>query len=80
MIRATFDALNGEFGGYVAALFNLNPLLERDGYHVLVDLLREPGLRRRAGRRLADVLSGRHSGTAGGDCWATGSRRCAGRP
>lgn len=68
------------FGGYVAALFNLNPLLERDGYHVLVDLLREPGLRRRAGRRLADVLSGRHSGTAGGDCWATGSRRCAGRP
>ena len=36
------------FGGYVGALFNLNPLLERDGYHVLVDLLREPGLRRRA--------------------------------
>jgi len=47
------------FAGYVGALFNLNPLLERDGYHVLVDLLREPGLRRRASRRLADVLSGR---------------------
>ncbi|MGH2910338.1 MAG: hypothetical protein ACRDK8_13720 [Solirubrobacteraceae bacterium] len=23
------------FGGYVGALFNLNPLLQRDGYHVL---------------------------------------------
>jgi putative peptide zinc metalloprotease protein len=46
------------FGGYVGALFNLNPLLERDGYHVLVDLLGEPGLRRRASKRLTDVLSG----------------------
>ena len=46
------------FGGYVGALFNLNPLMERDGYHVLVDLLREPGLRRRATRHLHDVLSG----------------------
>jgi putative peptide zinc metalloprotease protein len=52
------------FGGYVGALFNLNPLLERDGYHVLVDLLREPGLRRRASRRLGLALSGR--GAAGG--------------
>ncbi len=50
------------FGGYVAALFNLNPLLERDGYHALVDVTREPGLRRRAARRLADSLSGhRHA-------------------
>jgi putative peptide zinc metalloprotease protein len=47
------------FGGYVGALFNLNPLMERDGYHVLVDLLREPGLRRRATRHLHEVLSGR---------------------
>jgi len=47
------------FGGYVGALFNLNPLMERDGYHVLVDLLRVPGLRRRASRRLYGVLSGR---------------------
>jgi putative peptide zinc metalloprotease protein len=47
------------FGGYVGALFNLNPLMERDGYHVLVDLLQEPGLRRRATRHLHDVLSGR---------------------
>ncbi len=45
------------FAGYVGALFNLNPLLERDGYHVLVDLLREPGLRRRASRRLAGARS-----------------------
>lgn len=46
------------FGGYVVALFNLNPLLDRDGYHVLVDVLGTPGLRRRASRRLADALSG----------------------
>jgi putative peptide zinc metalloprotease protein len=46
------------FGGYVGALFNLNPLMERDGYHVLVDLLQEPGLRRRASRRLHGVLAG----------------------
>jgi putative peptide zinc metalloprotease protein len=45
-------------GGYIGALFNLNPLLERDGYHVLVDLLREPGLRRRASKRVSDVLAG----------------------
>ena len=31
------------FGGYVGALFNLNPLMERDGYHVLVDLLSRAG-------------------------------------
>jgi putative peptide zinc metalloprotease protein len=36
------------FGAYVGAFFNLNPLVERDGYHILVDVLREPGLRRRA--------------------------------
>jgi putative peptide zinc metalloprotease protein len=46
------------FGGYVGALFNLNPLLERDGYHVLVDALREPGLRRRAAKRLTDAIAG----------------------
>ena len=32
-------------GGYIAALFNLNPFLERDGYHLLADGLRVPGLR-----------------------------------
>lgn len=53
------------FGGYVGALFNLNPLMERDGYHVLVDLLRAPGLRRRASIRVARALSGR--GAPAGD-------------
>jgi putative peptide zinc metalloprotease protein len=46
------------FGAYVAAFFNLNPLVERDGYHVLVDLLREPGLRRRAREQLRRRLAG----------------------
>jgi putative peptide zinc metalloprotease protein len=46
------------FGGYVGALFNLNPLLQRDGYHVLVDALREPGLRRRASARVNAAIAG----------------------
>jgi putative peptide zinc metalloprotease protein len=33
---------------YAATLFNLNPLLELDGYYMLVDALRVPNLRRRA--------------------------------
>jgi putative peptide zinc metalloprotease protein len=33
---------------YLATLFNLNPLLELDGYFILVDALRLPDLRRRA--------------------------------
>lgn len=33
---------------YIATLFNLNPLLELDGYFILVDWLRLPDLRRRA--------------------------------
>jgi putative peptide zinc metalloprotease protein len=36
------------FACYVATLFNLNPLLELDGYYMLVDALRLPNLRRRA--------------------------------
>jgi putative peptide zinc metalloprotease protein len=36
------------FAAYIGALFNLNPVLDRDGYHMLVDALREPGLKRRA--------------------------------
>jgi putative peptide zinc metalloprotease protein len=35
-------------GAYTGMLLNLNPLLERDGYHMLVDLLNEPNLRRRS--------------------------------
>jgi putative peptide zinc metalloprotease protein len=47
------------FGAYVGAFFNLNPMVERDGYHVLVDLLREPGLRLRAREQLRRRLAGR---------------------
>jgi putative peptide zinc metalloprotease protein len=47
------------FAGYVGAFFNLNPFIERDGYHMLVDWLREPGLRRRAKEQFARRLSGR---------------------
>ena len=36
-----------------------NPFIERDGYHMLVDHLREPGLRRRAREQFARRLSGR---------------------
>lgn len=38
---------------YLAALANLNPVLDRDGYHVLVDWLGVPGLRRHARQWLA---------------------------
>jgi putative peptide zinc metalloprotease protein len=47
------------FAGYVGALFNLNPFLERDGYHMLVDYLGEPGLRRRAREQFKRRLAGR---------------------
>jgi putative peptide zinc metalloprotease protein len=46
------------FGAYVAGFMNLNPFLDRDGYHMLVDLLREPQLRRRSRARLAGAISG----------------------
>ena len=46
------------FAAYVGACFNLNPFLERDGYHMLSDLLREPSLRRRAREQFARRLSG----------------------
>jgi putative peptide zinc metalloprotease protein len=47
------------FGAYVGAFFNLNPFLDRDGYHILVDWLREPGLRKRAREQFNRRLSGR---------------------
>ena len=50
------------FAAYVGGLFNLNPFLERDGYHVLVDLLGEPMLRRRAREDLRQRLSGHADG------------------
>src|SRR4051812_1926799 len=43
---------------YVGAFFNLNPFLDRDGYQILVDVLREPGLRRRSREQFNRVLSG----------------------
>ena len=51
------------FGAYVASFFNLNPLLPRDGYHVLADWLREPSLRERAREQLFRQLSGRGDGS-----------------
>jgi putative peptide zinc metalloprotease protein len=47
------------FAAYLGAFFNLNPFVERDGYQILADLLREPGLRRRARAQLVRRLSGR---------------------
>jgi putative peptide zinc metalloprotease protein len=55
-VREVFFQL--AFAAYVGAFFNLNPFLERDGYHILVDVLREPGLRRRAKAQLSRRLSG----------------------
>jgi putative peptide zinc metalloprotease protein len=51
------------FGAYVGALVNLNPFVERDGYHVLADVLRIPGLRRRARAELQRRLSRDGAGT-----------------
>ncbi len=55
-VREVFFQL--AFGAYVGAFFNLNPFLDRDGYHILVDVLREPGLRARARAQFARQLSG----------------------
>ena len=49
---------NLAFAAYVGAFFNLNPFIERDGYHMLVDGLNEPGLRRRAKEQLERRLRG----------------------
>jgi putative peptide zinc metalloprotease protein len=43
---------------YLGALLNLNPFVDRDGYQILTDVLREPGLRRRARAQLAARLRG----------------------
>jgi putative peptide zinc metalloprotease protein len=47
------------FAAYLGGIMNLNPFLDRDGYYVLVDVLREPGLRRRAREQFTRRLSGR---------------------
>ena len=50
------------FGAYIGAFFNLNPFLDRDGYNILVDYLREPALRQRARAQLSHRLSGNVGG------------------
>jgi len=56
LLRDVFFQL--AFAAYLGALFNLNPLLERDGYQILTDVLREPALRRRSSLQLRRRLSG----------------------
>ena len=46
------------FAGYVGAFFNANPFLDRDGYHILSEWLREPKLKERARAQLRARLSG----------------------
>jgi putative peptide zinc metalloprotease protein len=46
------------FAGYVGAFFNANPFLDRDGYQILTEWLREPGLKQRARQQLRQRLSG----------------------
>jgi Zn-dependent protease len=50
---------NLAFAAYVGAFFNLNPFIDRDGYQILVDVLKEPGLRRRVKEQFARKLSGK---------------------
>jgi len=50
---------NLAFAAYVGAFFNLNPFIDRDGYQMLVDVLKEPGLRRRAKVQFSRKLSGK---------------------
>jgi putative peptide zinc metalloprotease protein len=45
--------------GYILVLVNLNPLLELDGYYILMDLLEIPNLRSRALAYLGAVRRGR---------------------
>ena len=54
---------NLAFAAYVGGFFNLNPFIERDGYHMLVDALNEPGLRRRAKEQLERRLGGGKAST-----------------
>jgi len=63
---ATADAaFQLALAAFVGILFTLNPLDERDGYHMLADALGQPGLRSRSRRRLRAVLSGRpHDGSS----------------
>ena len=46
------------FAGYVGAFFNINPFLDRDGYQILSEWLREPKLKERARAQLRARLTG----------------------
>lgn len=61
MLGAQAGALAWLFAAlsYVSVVFNLNPLLDSDGYHVLSDWLERPNLRHEAPARLWRAL--RHS-------------------
>jgi putative peptide zinc metalloprotease protein len=53
------------FAAYVGAFFNANPFLDRDGYQILCEVLREPRLRERARAQLRMRLSGQMTGDEG---------------
>ena len=55
-VREVFFQL--AFAGYVGAFFNANPFLDRDGYQILSEWLREPKLKERARAQLKARLSG----------------------
>jgi putative peptide zinc metalloprotease protein len=55
-VRDVFFVL--AFAAYVGAFFNLNPFIDRDGYQIMVDAMREPGLRRRSKEQFQRLLSG----------------------
>jgi putative peptide zinc metalloprotease protein len=61
-VREVFFQL--AFAGYIGAFFNLNPFLDRDGYQMLVDVLKEPGLKKRAKDQFERRLSGRGKAAA----------------
>jgi putative peptide zinc metalloprotease protein len=58
-VREVFFQL--AFAGYVGAFFNLNPFLDRDGYQILCEWLREPQLKQRARQQLRERLSGQRT-------------------
>ena len=58
-VREVFFQL--AFAGYVGAFFNLNPFLDRDGYQILCEWLREPRLKERARQQLRERLSGQRT-------------------
>lgn len=64
-------AFQVSFAGYAAAFFNLNPFLDRDGYHILADRLEVPNLRERARDELRRRLAG---GAPGGPARAALTR------